>query len=64
MRASLEKGDQEQYLRALADFEDAVAQGYAKLRETAQGGYSAGSPAVGGPAKGNATSTGVQWSIE
>jgi hypothetical protein len=64
MRASLEKGDQEQYLRALADFEDAVAQGYAKLRETAQGGYSAGSPAVGGAAKGNATSTGVQWSIE
>lgn len=50
MRASLEKGDQEQYLRALADFEDAVAQGYAKLRETAQGGYGATSPNVTGGA--------------
>ena len=50
MRAAMEKGNQDQYLRALADFEEAVALGYAKLRETAQGGYGAGSPAVSGGA--------------
>jgi len=56
MRAALEKGDQDQYLRALTDFEDAVALGYQKLQEAAQGGYGAGSPAVSGntPAAGNA----------
>ena len=46
MRAAMEKGDQEQYLRALADFEEAVALGYQKIVEAANGGYSAGSPAV------------------
>lgn len=50
MRASLETGDQEQYLRAVADFEAAVAEGYSKLQQAAQGGYSAGSPFVGGEA--------------
>jgi len=48
MRASLEKGDQDQYLRALVDFEEAVALGYQKLRETAQGGYAAPATAAGG----------------
>lgn len=62
MRAALDTGDQGQYLRALSDFEEAVALGYQKLQETAQGGYSAGSPAVGGG--GNVTSTGVPWSLE
>jgi len=63
MQAALDKGDQDQYLRALADFEQAVAEGYAKLKATAQGAYSAGSPAVGGQG-GNRTSTGVTWSVE
>jgi hypothetical protein len=51
MRASLETGDMEQYLRAVADFEDAVATGYAKLVETAKGGYSAGQPGAAGNLK-------------
>ena len=63
MRAALDTGDQEQYLRALSDFEEAVALGYQKLQEAAQGGYSAGSPAVSGGG-GNKTSTGVPWSLE
>ena len=46
MRAALEKGDQQQYLNALADFEESVAIGYQKLVETAQGGYSQGGAAV------------------
>lgn len=46
MQAALDTGDQQAYLKAIADFEDAVATGYAKLVETAQGGYSSGS--VGG----------------
>lgn len=60
MQAALDKGDQDQYLRALADFEQAVAEGYQKLVTTAQSGYSQGGAAM--PAaltSGNQTSTGV-----
>ena len=65
MRAALEKGDQQQYLNALADFEESVAIGYQKLVETAQGGYSQGGTQMPGNAGGgNVTSTGVPWSIE
>lgn len=46
MQASLDTGDQAQYLEAVTDFESAVMDGYNKLVQTAQGGYSAG--AVGG----------------
>jgi flagellar protein FlgJ len=41
MQAALDTGDQQSYLTAIADFEEAVATGYKKLVETAQGGYSA-----------------------
>jgi hypothetical protein len=69
MQAAIDKGDQDQYLRALADFEQAVAEGYQKLVATAQGGYSADglSSAAAPPAalsNGNVTSSGVQWSVE
>lgn len=53
MQAALDTGDQQQYLAALSDFESAVADGYAKLQEAANGGYTAGSPNVtGGPQPG------------
>jgi hypothetical protein len=69
MQAAIDKGDQDQYLRALADFEQAVAEGYQKLVATAQGGYSADglSSSAAPPAalsSGNVTSSGVQWSVE
>lgn len=67
MQAAIDKGDQDQYLRALADFEQAVAEGYQKLVATAQGGYSAGGQGMAPPApltSGNTTSSGVQWSVE
>lgn len=46
MQAAVEKGDKANFLRALDDFELAVDQGYQKLVETANGAYSAGTPAV------------------
>lgn len=67
MQAAIDKGDQDQYLRALADFEQAVAEGYQKLVATAQGGYSAGGQGMSPPpslTNGNTTSSGVQWSVE
>jgi len=62
MQAALDRGDLDQYLRAVADFEQAVADGYAKLQATAGGAYTA--PALGVPqGAGNTTSTGVTWSV-
>lgn len=61
MQAALDTGDQQSYLAAVADFEAAVVDGYNKLQQTAQGAYSAGSPAVSG---GRKTSSGLSWSIE
>jgi hypothetical protein len=46
MQAAVEKGDKENFLRALADFEEAVDQGYQKLVDTANSAYAAGGPAV------------------
>ena len=63
MQAALDTGDQTQYLEAVADFEAAVIDGYNKLQQTAQGGYAAGTPAVGGQG-GNKTTSGVSWSVE
>lgn len=48
MQAAMDSGDQEQYLRAVADFEDAVISGYNKLVATAQGDYSAGGGGING----------------
>lgn len=64
-QAAAEKGDQKAFEAAVIEFKDAITKGLDLMRETAQGGYSAGSPAVGGaPTSGNMTSTGVPWSIE
>lgn len=46
MQAAVEKGDKENFLRALDDFEQAVDQGYQKLVDTANSAYAAGGPAV------------------
>lgn len=66
--AAAEKGDQKAFEAAVIEFKDAIAKGLELLRQQAQGGYAAGTSAVGGaPAaltSGNTTSTGVQWSIE
>lgn len=48
MQAAMDSGDQEQYLRAIADFEDAVISGYNKLVSAASGDYSAGGPGITG----------------
>jgi len=65
MQAALDKGDQDQYLRAVADFEQAVADGYQKLVAAAQGAYSAGGSAMPqAPAGGNRTSTGINYTVE
>lgn len=64
MQAAIDKGDQDQYLRAVADFEQAVAEGYRKLVEAAQGGYSAGGAQMPAPAGGNRTSTGISYTVE
>ncbi len=48
MNAAMKSGDLQSYLRALSDFESAVAEGYAKLQAVAQGGYDAGSIGGGG----------------
>jgi hypothetical protein len=48
MQSAMETGDQDQYLRAIADFEEAVISGYNKLVSTAQGDYSAGGTGITG----------------
>lgn len=66
-QAAAEKGDKKAFEAAVIEFKDAIAKGLDLLRQQAQGGYSAGSAAVGGaaPSTGaNQTSTGVTWSIE
>lgn len=65
-QAAAEKGDQKAFEAAVIEFKDAISKGLELLRQQAQGGYSAGSPAVGGapPSGGNQTSTGVTWSVE
>lgn len=61
--SALSQGDEKAFLLAVDDMEAAILAGYQKLVETAQGDPSGGAirRATGG---GNATSTGVQWSIE
>tara|TARA_R110000822_G_scaffold27790_2_gene82668 strand:+ start:9576 stop:10547 length:972 start_codon:yes stop_codon:yes gene_type:complete len=49
MRASLATGDQQQYLRALSDFEAAVAEGYRLLEEAASPSYSQGGGGANDP---------------
>lgn len=61
MSAAAKSGDEVAFKQALQDFKVAIDNGMRLLRETAQGGYSAGAPNVTGPS-GNQTSTGVQWS--
>lgn len=48
MQSAMDSGDEQQYLRAIADFEDAVITGYNKLVATAQGDYSAGGAGITG----------------
>lgn len=59
---AMARGDKQLYLKALADFEEAVKAGYAKLEAQAStmSGYG-GVPATS--AGGNKTSTGVTWSV-
>lgn len=59
---AMARGDKALYLKALADFEEAVKAGYAKLEAQAGTMNSYGGvPAT--PAGGNRTSTGVTWSV-
>jgi hypothetical protein len=67
MRAALETGDEAQYLRAVDDFEAAVAEGYSKLQQAASGGSAAPtqSSGAGRPAPAaNTTSSGVSWKVK
>lgn len=63
MEQAVATGDKANFLRALDDFEAAVMDGYAKLVETANGGYAAGAPSAANAGNFNTTSTGVQWSV-
>lgn len=58
---AMQRGDRDQYLKALDDFEQAVRDGFAKLQAQASMMPGLGGAPVGG---GNRTSTGVSWSVE
>jgi hypothetical protein len=61
MQAAMEKGDKEQFLKALDTFEQAVRDGYVKLVQQA-----GAIPGYGGNQKpgGRQTSTGVTYTVE
>lgn len=65
MQLAMEKGDKAQFEAALAQFEQAVKDGYAKLQAQAGTipGYGGQRPPAP-PSSGNVTSTGVPWSVE
>lgn len=64
-QSALEKGDQQQFLKALDDFEQAVRDGLVKLQGQSQAmpGYGAARPQQAPAANGGTLSNGVQWSI-
>lgn len=61
MQLAAQNNNQEEFMQAVRDFQDAVNSGYEKLKAAANGDYAAGSPAVTGA--GNVTSSGVKWSV-
>lgn len=48
MKAAAEKGDENAFMQAVADYQQAIDNGMALLRQQAQGDFSAGQPAVTG----------------
>jgi hypothetical protein len=66
MQLAMEKGDKAQFEAALVQFEQAVRDGYAKLKTQAGAipGYGGGQQPPAALTNGNVTSSGVQWSVE
>lgn len=60
MVLAAQQNNQQEFVSAVQDFKQAVAEGYAKLQAAANNEYAKGGPGVTG--NGNQTSTGVQWS--
>lgn len=54
MKAAADSGDQQAFMQAVADYQDAINNGMELLRQQAQGGFTAGSPAVTGGQGGGA----------
>lgn len=64
MALAAKNNNQQEFVTAVTEFKQAVAEGYAKLQAAAQGGYAAGGPGVTGQQGGETvTSTGVSWSV-
>lgn len=64
MALAAKNNNQQEFVAAVQDFKQAVAEGYAKLQAAANNEYAAGGPGITSTGGGNSqTSTGVQWSF-
>ena len=66
MTSAAYNNNQDEFIAAVRDFQQAVNEGYQNLQAAAQGDYAAGGAGItaGGGGNGNVTSSGVQWSVE